>query len=186
MKNLKKILLIGTIIATFHNSFAGYIIAGDSRDNGYIKTSLTFDDTILIEKCPATIGQCSETILEVRKNEYNIGLVMGKAKGYAKIAAASGAYVFTTFLAICGGLELGAFIGGTAAFTSPGFIAGAIGSAAVGTNEFSKLRSLNVLRLYDYSQIFDLDFIKSTKDTIILPDDGINEIADYVIDTIDR
>lgn len=169
-------LLILATLAICNLGHAGWVVGQDSDVSGVLKLSKSsITGLVELSHCDKMYGECE--LLEVYDS-----LFFSQTINYLQLAGASTVYAipFAAGVAIMSnpiGWVGTAFSAGAAAAEAVGGIAVAIG----GTIIASTPDSLDLARLYDYTKIYQEDFINNEYKIIVLSEDTIQEILKDLI-----
>ncbi len=171
---MKNLILAISVLAFSSLSNAGWVIGYDSDENGVLKVSRDArTKTIKLEACDRIKGKCF--LLETKSN---LSVNVDQFFNHFQTGSAALGNVLP---AIVGGVVvLSAAAWGVAGLGATGFALEVAGGSALiygGTKLVTIPKSLNVLRLYDYSTIYLDSFLEDNTSLVAFPDDSISEIA---------
>lgn len=171
---MKRLILTTLILSLSSLTHAGWIIGNDSNENGVLRLSKDVHTKVVkLEKCDNIKGKCE--LLDTKSNfSVNVTQFFNHIQ---------------TGTAVLGNV-LPAIIGGAVALSPVGWYgAGAVAVEVAGgsviTYAGAKIitipKSLNVVRLYDYSALYFDNFLEDDSSIIAFPEDSIPEIADELL-----
>ncbi len=162
--------IFSLILMVFLFSFqsqGGVILAEDSLQNGVLKIEKTSDTTIMLHRCDMELKYCKfigSKDISVIDRFIDYGQIAGSA--FVQIAPS-------------------AFFGLAAAINHLYFqvIAGSVltGFTSLYLKITTNIKSLNLVRLYDYSNLNNEKFLTSKDAIIAFPDDTLDEIISEIL-----
>lgn len=172
MKNCILGILLFSISGLSH---AGFIVTEDSSEHGVLKVSRDIKtNTVRIEECKSLLGQ--ECALIDTKSAFSINL----SQAFNHLQTASAAVLNIAPAVVGAGIALSP-VGwaGAGAIAFEG-IGGSIVTAA-GTKLITIPKSLNVIRMYDFSKVYMDSFLEDDTSVIALPDDTMADVVNELL-----
>lgn len=171
---MKKIILATCLLSFSTFTHAGWVIGNDSTQSGVLKVSRDVNTKVIkLERCQTIKGEC-----ELIKSRSNFSIKVSQFFNHIQTGSAALGNVLP---AVAGGVialsPVGWYGAGTVAVEAAG---GALVTYG-GTKLITIPKSLNVVRLYDYSSIYFDSFLEDDSSIIALPDDSIAEITDELL-----
>ena len=164
---MKTFFFILTIFTFSIQSEAGIILAEDSLENGVLKLEKTSDTTIQLHQCDMELKYCK--FLGSKDSS-----VIDRIIDYGQIGTSA-------FIQIAPS----AFFGLAAAINYLYFqvITGSVltGFTSIYLKITTNIKSLNLIRLYDYSNLNNEEFLTSSDAIIVFPDDTLDEIITEIL-----
>ena len=166
---MRQVVLSLIVFLVSHLSQAGWIIGSDSLSSGVLKVQKNNKTgLIIISQCEYKGSQCKEL---VQREES----ILDELVDYAQIG---GSFFIqagpTAILAIA---SAGDLLLSFAILDGMMYAAAASGYLYLITN----VKSLNLIRLYDYSEIQSESFLTDSDETITFPDDSMEEILSEIL-----
>lgn len=155
-------------------SHAGWVIGLDSDINGVLKVSRDMNTQVIkLEKCENIYSQC-----ELIESKSNFSVNVSQFFNHIQTGSAALGNILP---AVAGGVialsPVGWYGAGTIALE---FAGGSIVTYA-GTKLITIPKSLNVVRLYDYSSIYFDSFLEDDTSIVAFPEDTIAQIVSELI-----
>jgi hypothetical protein len=170
-----KILTTALILLSFSSlTHAGWIIGNDSTENGVLRVSRDINTKVIkLEKCENIKGSCE--LLDSRSN-FSISV----SQFFNHIQTGTAALGNVLPAVIGAGIAIspvGWYGAGTVAIE----VAGGALVTYGGTKLVTIPKSLNVVRLYDYSSIYFDSFLEDDSSIVAFPEDSLAEIANELL-----
>lgn len=171
MKKLASALIILSFTSLSH---AGWVIGNDSNQNGVLKVSRDVNTKVIkLEECTTIKGKC-----ELIKSKSNLSMKVSQFFNHIQTGTAALGNVLP---AVVGGSIALSPVGWYGAGTIAIEVAGGSLLTYGGTKLITIPKSLNVVRLYDYSSIYFDSFLEDDTSIIALPDDSLADITDELL-----
>lgn len=150
------------------------MIGNDSNQNGVLKVSRDINTRVIkLEKCETVKGKC-----ELIKSKSNFSVNVSQFFNHIQTGTAALGNVLP---AVIGGAVALSPVGWYGAGTVAIEVAGGSLVTYGGTKLITIPKSLNVVRLYDYSSIYFNSFLEDDTSIVAFPEDSVAEITNELL-----